>query len=128
MNEEEFDSLYPWQPFGTEDARRAEAKARRLSTLGIALWGSRNSDLKERLLAPVPDIPPGCDLARLYELNDSLEKLAALHDKRYGWWSSFSSLQSLTTPSIVIGTRTTTPLEARREIVRRAIRYLEGRL
>lgn len=128
MNEEEFDALRPWKPFGTADARRAEAQAGRLTTIGIALWGRTSGDLKQRLLASPPEIPAGCDLASLRELQNSLERIAALHDKRYAWLSSFSGMQSLTTPSIVIGTRTTTPLDARREIVRRAIRHLEGRL
>ena len=117
MNEEEFDSLYPWQPFGTDDALRAEAKAGRLTTLGIALWGRTGEDLRERLLAPTPQIPPGCDLASLYELLESLERIAALRDKRYAWFSSFSGLHA------VMKT-----IDARREIVRRAIRHLEGRL
>ena len=115
MNEEEFDSLRPWQPFGTEDARRAEAKAGRLTTLGIALWGRNDDELQQRLLKSIPDIPPGCDLDSLRELHDSLEKLAALSDKRYAWFSTFSGLQA------VMKT-----LDARREIVRRAFRHLEG--
>jgi hypothetical protein len=52
MNEEEFDSLMQSQPFGREDAMRADVQLRRRMTLAIALWGRTLDDLQRQQLAP----------------------------------------------------------------------------
>ena len=100
MNEEEFDSLMEWRPFGTEDAMRADARARRCTALGIALFGETAGDMHRQLLAPYPAIPSGFDLADFRELQKS---------------------------TVVVGTQHLTVWQARGEIIRRAIEYLENR-
>jgi hypothetical protein len=73
MTEEEFDSLMrAARPFGSEDARQMEARMLRstalLTTLGAALWGKTNDDLRRQLLRPYPAIPPGCGVRDLHDL------------------------------------------------------------
>lgn len=125
MNEEEFDALRPWRPFGVQDAIRADLQARRCTALGIALWGKTSDDLRRQLLAARPEIPSGFDLADFRELQKSLRTVAAClgNPKLAGLaaiWDCYS-------PSIVVGTQRVKGFEARWEIVRRAIEYLENR-
>jgi hypothetical protein len=122
MDEEEFDSLMQSRPFGTGDALRADARLRRCTALGMALWGRTLEDLQRQLLAPFPEIPSGFDLAALRELQQSaLEISACFSHPRSKWLSRFSSFS----PAISVGTQSFTVWEARCEIVRRAIEYLE---
>jgi hypothetical protein len=125
MNEEEFDSLMQGRPFGAEDALRADAQLRHIFTLGAALWGRTPGNLQRQLLAPHPEIPSGIGLSDLRELLRSVEvMLAAFHDERNALASIAVALSS---PTISIGTLQFTAWEARCEIVRRAIKYLEMR-
>ena len=122
MDEQEFDSLMQSRPFGRDDAMRADLQLRRGVTLAIALWGRTPDDLQRQLLAPSPEIPSGFDLTDLRELQRSAEKISAgMSDPRYAWLSrlAFSS------QTIFVGARRFTTWEARCEIVRRAIEYLE---
>jgi len=122
MDEEEFDSFMPSRPFGTEDAMRADARLRRCTTLGMALWGRTLEDLQRQLLAPFPEIPLGFDLADLRELQRSAHQISAcFRDPRSKWLSRFASFS----PAISVGTQRFTMWEARSEIVRRALEYLE---
>jgi hypothetical protein len=124
MDEEEFDSLKPWRPFGTHDAIRADVQARRCTALGMALFG----DLQRQLLAPHPEIPLGFELADFRELQKSTLVIAALlANPRHGWLNSSSTVRALTSPTIVVGSQRLTAWEARCEIIRRAIEYLENR-
>ena len=125
MNEEEFDALMQDRPFGTGDAMRAEAQLRRIFTLGAALWGRISDDLQRQLQAPHPEIPPSISLPDLRELLRSVEiMLAAFHDEK----SALASISiALSSPTISIGQQQFTAWEARCEIVRRAIKYLEMR-
>lgn len=124
MNEEEFDSLKPWRPFGTSDAIRADAQARRCTALAIALFG----DLHRQLLAPHPEIPSGFELADFRELQKStLELVARLGDPRHEFLNSSSTIRALTAAIIVVGSQRLTAWEARCEVIRRAIEYLENR-
>jgi hypothetical protein len=68
-------------------------------------------------------MPPGIGLADLRELLRSVEAmLAAFHDEK----SMLGSISiALSSPTIAIGTQQFTAWEARCEIVRRAIQYLE---
>ena len=128
MNEEEFDSLKQWRPFGTKDAMRADDRARRCTALGFALFGKNSDDLHRQLLAPHPEIPSGFDLADFRELQKSIGEIATrLGDPRLGCLTSSSAIRALYSPIVVVGTRRLTALEARSEIVRRAIEYLENR-
>jgi hypothetical protein len=126
MDEQEFDTLTRLRPFGTADFLRAEAQARRGTALGMALWGKNPDDLQRQLLAPHPEIPAGFDLADFRELQKSLWKLAAgLNNPRLQRLSS--SVRAYCSSIIVVGTQRLTALEARCEIVRRAIEHLENR-
>jgi hypothetical protein len=128
MDEEEFDSLMKLRPFGTEEAARWESQLRRnirLSmTLGSALWGRTSGDLQRQLLAPHPEMPGGFDLVDFRELLRWTAGMtsAVLAAQRRGF-----SPSALSSPTIFVGTQDFTTWEAKCEIVRRAIEYLESR-
>lgn len=125
MKEEDFDALMQGHSFGTEDAMRAETQLLRSFTLGAALWGRTPNDLQRQLLAPHPEVPSGIGLTDLQELLRNVEvMLAAFHDDKKALASIAAALAS---PTISIGTQQFTVWEARCEIVRRAIKYLERR-
>ena len=128
MDEEEFDGLMRFRPFGADDAIQAEVRACRSTALGIALWGKTSDDLHRQLLAPHPEIPSGFDMVDFRELQKSLRTIAAcLGDPQQMWLSSLSSIRAVYSPIIIVGTQRLNTLEARCEIVRRAIEYLENR-
>jgi hypothetical protein len=119
MNEEEFDSLMQGRPFRTADATRMEDRARRHTALSIALCGRTSDDLRRQLLAAHPAIPSGYELADFRELHRMLEMfLERSGDPRFAGLGLSSS-------TIVVGDRSFTKMEARCEIARRAIEYLE---
>jgi hypothetical protein len=118
MDEEEFDSLAQWQPFGREDAMQTLG---RRAALANALWGRTAHDLQRQLLARYPKIPASFDLADLRDLQRSaLAISASWGSPKFAWMSPFSS------PDIFVGAQRFTAWEARCEIVRRAIEYLDG--
>jgi hypothetical protein len=129
MNEEEFDALTKWRPFGTEDAIRWYAQFRGDTglgtTLGSALWGRTSEDLQRQLLAPHPEIPSGFDLSDFRKLLQWTAQMSsavlAIHRMRG------LSPAVLPPPAVFVGTQGLTVWEARCEIVRRAIDYLEKR-
>lgn len=113
MDEHEFDSLR----FPPYDGKRFE----RLRKLARALWGLTVDDLRRQLLTSIPVIPSGFDLSDFQSLQQHAEAIfAAWTEKRYAW-------APLTLPTISIGTQRLTFLEARCEVVRRAIEFLERR-
>jgi hypothetical protein len=123
MKEGDFDALMKGRPFGTEDAMRTDVQLRRIFAHGVALWGRTPDDLQRQLLAAHPEIPPDVGLADLRELLRNVEAmLAAFHDEKNMLGSISIALSS---PTIAIGTQQFTAWEARCEIVRRAIQYLE---
>jgi hypothetical protein len=113
MDEEEFDALIRLRPFGTEDAKRAELLRGRSMSLAVKLWVKTAEDLRRELLAKPPEIPSGFGLADFRELLWITEQL--------------SPATRLVSQTIVIGARRFTEWEARCEIIRRAIEYLENR-
>lgn len=132
MDEEEFDSSMQSRqsrPFVRGDAMRAEVQLLRgtklLATLGVALWGRTSGELQRQLLAASPEVPSGFDLPDFRELlqvttqmisgSEPAQKIAALR------------LLVPSPPTIFVGTQRFTPWEARCEVVRRAIEYLEKR-
>jgi hypothetical protein len=124
MDEHEFDALMPSHTFGLEDAKRADVQMRRRMALGLALWGRTSEDLQRQLLADHPQIPSGFALADFLELQQNAETIAAsLIDPSKAWLSRLP----LSSGTILVGTQNLTAWEARCEIVRRAIAYLEGR-
>jgi hypothetical protein len=117
MDEEEFDLLMQGRPFGTADAMRMDAQARRCTTLGIPLWGTTPAGLQRQLLAPHPEIPAGFDLADFHRLHRSTQAILKLMvDPRGPFFNHHFG-----------GTQSLVEWEARCEIVRRAIEYLERR-
>jgi hypothetical protein len=116
MDEEQFDELIQSRPFGTEDAKRVDLQFRRSASLGIILFGKTADDLRRQILAPSLQIPSGFDLGDFRELLRTTEQLSAAMSRL-----AFAS------KTIVVGTQRYTEWEARCEIVRRAIEYLENR-
>jgi hypothetical protein len=129
MDEEEFDALMKSRPFGTEDAIRWYAQVRSDiglgMTLGSALWGRTSEDLQRQLLAPHPEIPSGFDLADFRKLLQWTAQMssAVLAVQRMRGLSP----AVLPPAAVFVGTHGFTMWEARCEIVRRAIDYLEKR-
>ena len=124
MDWKELDSSMSWQPFRSEDVMRFEAEAGRLTSLGVALWGRTSDDLQRQLDASHPEIPSVCSLADLRKLQQYVQKIStALANPRNTWLSSLA----LSSNNIFVGTQRFTAWEARYEIVRRAIEYLEKR-
>jgi hypothetical protein len=122
MDEEQFDSLMQCLPFGTEDAMRADAALRRRSTLSLALWGRTSADLQRQLLAVHPEIPSGFNLDDLRDLERDAQAISScLSEPRFAWLSHLAFCSWV----ISAGTQNFTAWEARCEIVRRAIKYLE---
>jgi len=114
MDEDEFDSAIRARPYRLEDAMQAEARSRRISTLGVALWGTSSADLQRQLLVKYPEIPPGYELADFHALLRNVQAILAFPYARLS-------------ATIFVGAQEFTQWEARCEIVRRAIDYLENR-
>ena len=124
MDEEDFLSWRNFKPWGTEDALRADVEMRRSSALAVALWSRTPADLQRQLLAPHPAIPAGFDLAEFHNLYRKLRVLTiASKDLRRGWLAAMTK----SSPVITVGNQSFTIWEARCEVVRRAIEYLERR-
>ncbi len=124
MDEEEFDAMMGARPWRLEDAKRLEGQWSRSATLGIALWGKTSADLQRQLLAPYPEIPSGFALADFRDLLRTATNLARLsRDPRY----SAIAAMGHSSATITVGTEQFTAWEARCEVVRRAIEYLEKR-
>lgn len=114
MDEDEFDSAIRARPYRLEDAMLAEARSRRIATLGVALWGTSSADLQRQLLAKYPVIPSGYELADFHALLRTAQTVAG-HP-----WGRLSA-------TIFVGAQEFTQWEARCEIVRRAIDCLDSR-
>ncbi|HTR46261.1 MAG TPA: hypothetical protein VMM16_02585 [Verrucomicrobiae bacterium] len=123
MDEEEFDSRLQWDAFTTKDAARTDARLRRCATLGFALWGATPDGLTRQLLAPVPQIPPGFDLADFRELQRFLQSLSLMLASP-GYAKFIRPF--LPSRTISAGTQHFNMLEAQCEIVRRAIEHLQS--
>ncbi|HKW61081.1 MAG TPA: hypothetical protein VJN89_00930 [Candidatus Acidoferrum sp.] len=125
MDEQEFDALFPSRPFGTQDAMREEARWRRCATLATLLFGRTPDDLRCQLLAARPGIPQGYDLIDFHNLQKHMEMLTGLlSDPRNTWRSP---LGTAAFGVIEVRTEHLSVWEARLEILRRAIDYLENR-
>jgi hypothetical protein len=128
MDEQELDSFLKGRPFGTAEARewdeRTRAETKLVMTLGAALWGKTAADLERQLLAPHPEIPPGFDLADFRKLLEWTARMRFAVTKAQKFGVSPSILSS---HPVSIGTHVFSSWDARCEIVRRAVEYLEGR-
>jgi hypothetical protein len=124
MDEEEFDAITGARPFTREDVGRLEAQWHRSATLGIALWGRTSADLQRQLEAPHPEIPSGFAPADFRDLLRTTANLARLsRDARYAAIVAMGHSSA----TITVGTELFTAWEARCEVIRRAIEYLEKR-
>jgi 16S rRNA G1207 methylase RsmC len=123
MNEEEFDSLAAWQPYRAAEARRMEAQMARHAALAVALWGGTSADLERQLSGRYPAIPSGFALTEYRELHRSAKKMAAAMGGPQSAWSSRWAHSSWV---ISVGAQRYTAWEAKSEIVRRVIEYLEN--
>ena len=124
MDEQEFDALFSSRPFGTQDALREDARWRRCATLGTLLFGKTPDDLRRQFLASHPEIPSGYDLADFRDLQRHLEMVTgALSNPRNTWLSPFGTAAF---GAIVVGTQRLSVWEARLEILRRTIDFLEN--
>jgi hypothetical protein len=129
MDEREFDALFP-RPFGKADFERADAKWGRCAALASALFGVTPEDLRRQLVAAHPQIPRGFDLPDFRNLEQHVQTISGLvlsgsSNPRMAWLSPW--LTQFAGATIAIGGQRYTVWEARCEIVRRAIEYLESR-
>jgi hypothetical protein len=125
MDEHEFDALFSSRPFGTHDAMREDARWRRCAALATLLFGRTHDNLRRQLLASHPEIPAGYDLSDFHDLQRHLEMVSvALSNPRNSW---LSPLGAAAFGVIAVGTKSLSVWDARVEIVRRAVDYLENR-
>jgi hypothetical protein len=124
MDEEEFDALFHSRPFTTKDATKTDLQLRRRIALAIALWGRTLDDLKRQLLAVHPEIPAGFDVTDLRELHQNLQNISSdLSNPRHAWLTRLPVFSQ----TISADSERYSAWEARCEVVRRAIEYLENR-
>jgi hypothetical protein len=123
MDEDELGWIGKLQPFGTTEAAQWEARLGRCDSLGKALWGRTAEDLRRQLQKSHPDVPPGSDLADFQLLLRESSRLASLNldDPRNAWVRRL-----VNDGTISVGTQQLTEWEARVEIVRRAVDYLQN--
>jgi len=126
MDEQEFDGLFSSRPFGTQDAKREDARWRRCATLGALLFGRTTDGLRRQLLTSHPEIPPGYDLTDFRDLQKHMEMVnSSLNNPRNNWLSPL--MRGAAFGVIEVGTERLSVWEARLEVIRRAIDYLENR-
>jgi len=110
--------------FGTADAAKLEIRLGRCASLGQALWGKTTEDLRRQLENSHPEIPRGFDLADFQVLLRETSRFASMNpdDPRNAWARPMLRFAE----SIRMGGQRFTEWEARAEIVRRAIAYLQN--
>jgi hypothetical protein len=125
LDEQAFDSLMQsrqLRPFGTEDAKQVDLRFRRSNALAIKLWGRTPDELRRQLAAPWPEIPSGFDLADFQELQENTARFVAVMQGH-----KLMSRMISVSKTVVVGDQRYTEWEARFEILRRVIEYLESR-
>jgi crotonobetainyl-CoA:carnitine CoA-transferase CaiB-like acyl-CoA transferase len=121
MDEEELDRFL-LQPLNPLELTKADVRMRRTAALAEALWGKTRHDLERQLLAARVVLAPAFELADYLALEQSTRRvLVLLKNDRVA--RLFATMNS----TMTVGTATYTEVEARCEIVRRAIQQLEGR-
>ncbi len=115
MDEQKFDTRFP-RPFVRDDAMQADARTRRCAALAVALWG-KSDYLERQLLAQHPEIPSGFDLADFRELQQRVQVVLFFSANRDLIRRRFPMFDGTQHPQL---------WEARREVLRCAIEYLEN--
>lgn len=125
MKESEFYPSLPLRPFRTEDAQHYEYQLLRSTALSDALWGRNSDGLQRQLFTPHPEIPSDYAVADFRELLHLISQLMSvdLAQPRNAWLRPFVLSRS----TVTVGAQRFTAWEARREIVLRAIEFLERR-
>ncbi len=128
MDEQEFDALFQ-RPFGMEDFQRADAQWGRCASLATALFGRTPEDLKRQLVEPHPRIPAGFTLADFRDLLQHVQAISGLvlngsSNPRMSYLSLW--LTQFASATVTVDGQRYTVREARCEIVRRAIEYMES--
>jgi hypothetical protein len=125
VKESEFYPSLPLRPFRTEDAQHYEHQLFRSTDLSDALWGRNSDGLLRQLLTPYPEIPSDFALADFRELLHLISQLISVDvaQPRNAWLRPFVLSRS----AVTVWTQHFTAWEARREIVLRAIEFLERR-
>jgi hypothetical protein len=118
MDERDFDTSQ-WRQFESQDLRSEE----RIAALAAGLWGVTTNHLRRQLLAPFPTLPSGFDLDDYRKLQRRAGVLLLAVTKS----GSKNPWASLLWQVILVDARRFTALEARYEIVRRAIEFLDSR-
>lgn len=128
MNEQEFDAAREWRSFGAQDGMKFEQKLERLATLGLALWGRTPDELRRQLTAEHPTIPTGCSITDLQDLlGQARTLLSAYRTADHNVRIFLNRTLKAEGDVIEIGSESFTVLEARHEVARRAIEWLENR-
>lgn len=121
MDEHEFFAQHPMRPWTRSDFENAHQEGTALAQalwLDNKLWGDHET-MKRQLLAASPEIPAGMGLPELRAL-ERLARLGLRFGDRWHWPRAPKTF-------VWIGGRSLTIWEARYEIVRRAINFLERR-
>jgi hypothetical protein len=121
MDEDEFDAWPGLRPFDDQAAKNVE----RIMMVAAKLWGATPEFLEQQLRAPVPEIPSDFDLADFRTLERHAQTDLIIF-KRKGPGYSWGPFRFLMDADIIVGSDHFTWLEARCEIVRRAIEFLEN--
>ena len=126
MDEQQFDAMRQWRGFSSGDARKIERQFQQLATFGLGLWGRTADDLRRQLALDHPEIPAGCVLADLQHLlGQARAMLSAYPTMDHNMRILLD--RCVGTEAIKIHGERLTVLEARYEIARRAIEWLESR-
>jgi hypothetical protein len=116
MNEQEFFAQHPMRPWKSSDFQDASPSAPPL-WLSERLWGDVGR-MTRQLLADYPEIPTGLGLPELRTLERMLVYFG-------GSWPATPGIPKDSV--IIVGSLSYTVWQARCEIVRRAIEFLEHR-
>jgi hypothetical protein len=123
MDQDDLGWIGKLQPFGTADAAKCEVQLGRCASLGQALWGTTAEHLRRQLAKSSPDLPSGFDLEDFRQLQIHASRFASLNlDLPRHAWARPILLQAR---RIDVGMQQFNEWEARVEIVRRAIDFLQ---
>jgi hypothetical protein len=124
VTEDELGLQMQFSSFQFSDATQMDNQLRCCCSLGAVLWGRLPKNLERQLAAHHPEIPSGFSLSDFWEFLQLGIRIGSIDWNNPGYAALRSSLGS--TSMISVSAQTYTKWEARCEIVRRAIEYLEN--